>query len=258
MRLLAPYDPDDRLARASHRGVRPDARPAPDHLISLGRTVGLPVERGRVELSLSHRSPWPRSAASCATAATTSCTSTSRTRRSSAGTRSRPRRAPVVGTFHCYSTSSWPTTPRRSSARDASTTSFTCAWRCPRPPSWTAQRFYGGRYRIVPNGVDLEAARAGDGLRPAGPLQLLFLGRAEERKGLPVLLRAFEGLRAVGVDARLTVAGATPDEVEPFLLETRGDRDHRPRDATTRSGRCSRGPTCSARPRSAARASAWC
>ena len=30
---------------------------------------------------------------------------------------------------------------------------------------WTAQRFYGGRYRIVPNGVDLSAARP-DAARP--------------------------------------------------------------------------------------------
>ena len=43
VRLLAPYDPDDRLARASHRGARPDARPAPDYLIPLGRTIGLPM-----------------------------------------------------------------------------------------------------------------------------------------------------------------------------------------------------------------------
>ena len=37
-----------------------------------------------------------------------------------------------------------------------------------------------------------------------------------------MLLRAYEGLRAVGVDARLTVAGATPDEVQPFLLDDEG------------------------------------
>ena len=49
VRLLAPYDPDDRHARVSHRGARPDARPAPDHLIPLGRTVGLPDERGGLE-----------------------------------------------------------------------------------------------------------------------------------------------------------------------------------------------------------------
>src|SRR5439155_16459778 len=53
-------------------------------------------------------------------------------------------------------------------------------------------------------------------------LRLLFVGRAEERKGLPVLLRAFEALRMAGVDARLTVAGATEEEVAPLLLDTEG------------------------------------
>ncbi len=37
-----------------------------------------------------------------------------------------------------------------------------------------------------------------------------------------MLLRAFEALRGAGVPARLVVAGATREEVEPFLLETEG------------------------------------
>ena len=86
---------------------------------------------------------------------------------------------------------------------------------------WTARRYYGGRYRIVPNGVDLSAARP-SAARPHEQLHILFIGRAEGRKGLPVLLRAFEALRGAGVDARLTVAGATELEVEPLLLDTEG------------------------------------
>ncbi|MFL5977338.1 MAG: glycosyltransferase family 4 protein, partial [Gaiellaceae bacterium] len=86
---------------------------------------------------------------------------------------------------------------------------------------WTAQRYYGGRYRIVPNGVDLSAARP-DGARPHEELRIVFVGRAEERKGLPVLLRAFEALRGVGIPARLTVAGPTAEEVEPLLLDPEG------------------------------------
>ena len=86
---------------------------------------------------------------------------------------------------------------------------------------WTARRYYGGRYRIVPNGVDLSAARPSSA-RPNEQLHILFIGRAEGRKGLPVLLRAFEALRGAGVDARLTVAGATELEVEPLLLDTEG------------------------------------
>jgi phosphatidylinositol alpha-mannosyltransferase len=50
----------------------------------------------------------------------------------------------------------------------------------------------------------------------------LFVGRAEGRKGLPILLRAFEALRGAGVDARLTIAGATQAEVDPLLLDPEG------------------------------------
>ena len=43
VRLLAPYDPDDRLARVFHRGASPQPRPLPDYVIPLGRTFGLPM-----------------------------------------------------------------------------------------------------------------------------------------------------------------------------------------------------------------------
>src|SRR6185503_6231988 len=127
-------------------------------------------------------------------------------------------RSPVIGTFHCYSTSSISNNFAALIGARRLYNKLHMRVAVSEAAKWTAERFYGGRYRIVPNGVDLNAASAHAAPRPDGPLQLLFLGRAEERKGLPVLLRAFEGLRAVGVDARLTVAGATPEEVQPFLL----------------------------------------
>ena len=52
-RLLAPYDPDDRLARAMHRGAAPEQRPLPDHLVPLGRTAGLPMNGAVSNLALS-------------------------------------------------------------------------------------------------------------------------------------------------------------------------------------------------------------
>ena len=57
---------------------------------------------------------------------------------------------------------------------------------------------------------------------PGAPLRLAFVGQAVERKGLPVLLRAFEALRD-HVDVELMIVGADRDEVEPLLLDgTRG------------------------------------
>src|SRR4029079_9017889 len=98
---------------------------------------------------------------------------------------------------------------RASSSRRAARMAFSEA------AEWTAERYYGGRYRIVPNGVDLAAASR-EPKSPSDELRLLFVGRAEERKGLPVLLRAFEALRGADVPSRLVVAGASREEVEPY------------------------------------------
>ena len=55
VRLLSPHDPDDRLARVMHRGVSPQPRPLPDYAVSLGRTVGLPMNGAVSNLSFSPR-----------------------------------------------------------------------------------------------------------------------------------------------------------------------------------------------------------
>src|SRR5262249_56402281 len=47
---------------------------------------------------------------------------------------------------------------------------------------------------------------------PSEEMRLLFVGRAEDRKGLPILLSAFEAL-VEHVPSRLTVVGADRDEV---------------------------------------------
>ncbi len=134
-------------------------------------------------------------------------------------------RVPLVGTFHCYSRSPIANgiavklggARRLYSKLDVRIAVSEAA-------RWTGERFYGGSYRIVPNGVDLSAAVPTDRSAEDGPLELLFVGRAEARKGLPVLLRAFEALRTAGVEARLTVAGATEEEVAPLLLDPEGVR----------------------------------
>jgi phosphatidylinositol alpha-mannosyltransferase len=73
-------------------------------------------------------------------------------------------------------------------------------------------RYFPGEYRIIPNGVLIErfaGAQPYEQLRD-GTLNILFVGRLEERKGLIHLLRAYHRLRKRHVDARLLVAGAGP------------------------------------------------
>ena len=221
VRLLAPYDPDDRLARASHRGARPDARPAPDYLIPLGRTIGLSMNG-----AVSNVSATPYAVATLGRELRHGGYDVVHVHEPNAPIVSwyatEASRAPVVGTFHCYSTSRFSNNAAALIGARRLYNKLHVRVAVSEAAQWTAKRFYGGRYRIVPNGVDLTAAHPREDAGPEAPLQLLFLGRAEERKGLPVLLRAYEGLRAIGVDARLTVAGATAEEVQPFLLETDG------------------------------------
>jgi len=204
-----------------HRGVPPQDRPLPDYAVSLGRTVGLPMNGAVSNMSLStasvgvlgHELDRGRFDVVHVHEPNVPFVSWFATEAS---------RVPTVATFHTYSTS----------ALGGRTVAIVGgAWRLydnlsariavSEAAAWTAGRFYGGRYRIVPNGVDLSAARPDHG-RSLDTLEILFVGRAEGRKGLPVLLRAFEALRAAGVRARLTIAGATQDEVDPLLLDPEG------------------------------------
>jgi phosphatidylinositol alpha-mannosyltransferase len=62
-------------------------------------------------------------------------------------------------------------------------------------------------YRIIPNGIDVSRYEAG----PKIPGRVAFLGRDDERKGLPVLLDAWPTVRAAVPGATLSVLGASRD-----------------------------------------------
>ena len=69
-------------------------------------------------------------------------------------------------------------------------------------------RLYPGDYRIIPNGVSVEKyAPAVGAAKVKG--RVFFIGRAEKRKGLGVLLHAFARLRRRMPHASLVIAGAT-------------------------------------------------
>jgi phosphatidylinositol alpha-mannosyltransferase len=89
-------------------------------------------------------------------------------------------------------------------------------------------RYFPGDYRIIPNGVDLDRftnAQPFEELRD-GALNILFVGRFEERKGLTHLLQAYHRLRKRHVDARLLVIGDGPKRREyRRFVGLRGIRD---------------------------------
>ncbi len=89
-------------------------------------------------------------------------------------------------------------------------------------------RYFPGDYHIIPNGVDLDRFTGAEPLEELrdGTLNILFVGRLEERKGLGDLLKAYHRLRKRKVDARLLVIGAGPKlrEYKRFV-GLRGIRD---------------------------------
>src|SRR5436305_3339573 len=91
--------------------------------------------------------------------------------------------------------------------------------------AWSGRRFYGGHYRVIPNGVPLDPQRAARGAarRQGDQLRIVFVGQAVDRKGLPLLLRAFEALRD-HIPTQLTVIGPSPDELAPLMLDARNVR----------------------------------
>jgi phosphatidylinositol alpha-mannosyltransferase len=221
VRVLSPVDPDDRLSRVLHRR-RPERVALPDYLIPLGRTAAL-----RANGSVSNLSFFPETAV--------------RLRRElSAGGFDVVHvhepiapvvgwdaccfdGAPVIGTFHAYSTSWFPNAAasllgaRRMFNKLHGRIAVSDAAR------WTGERFFGGSYEVIPNGVDLDAAPRGP-KPPDDAFRILFVGRDDERKGLPVLLAAFAGLRE-HIPVRLQLVGASTEAVEPFVADLNGSTE---------------------------------
>jgi phosphatidylinositol alpha-mannosyltransferase len=220
VRVLAPFDPPDRRSVILHRGAQPEPRPVPDYLIPLGRTVGIPSNGAISNLAVSpapltalrnelHRGDFDVVHVHEPNAPVISwdallCSP-----------------APLVGTFHCYSENRFSNNVANVLGIRRRYNRLRVRIAVSEAAAWTGRRFYGGRYRVIPNGVDPLARPAPR--HPAGreELRLAFIGQAVERKGLPVLLRAFEALRE-HVPARLQIVGVEREEVAPLLLDERG------------------------------------
>lgn len=222
VRVFAPVDPPDRLSSRLHKGAFPQVRSRPAYLVDLGRTVGIPANGAVSNLSFS-----PAALARLGreleeggfdvvhvhepVAPLLSCGALSR------GDCAR------VATFHTYSAGVvGPAMANGLGARRRMRRGLHARIAVSEAASWTARRFYGGRYSVIPNGVHLDREQLPARTRPEGSgLRIAFVGQAVARKGLPLLLAAFQGLRE-HVDAELVIVGATFEEVEPMLLDRSG------------------------------------
>jgi phosphatidylinositol alpha-mannosyltransferase len=224
VRVLAPFDPPDRFAAVLHRGARPQPLDCPEYVESLGRTVGIKANGAVSNLSITAFGLASMHQALRAggfdvvhihepIAPILSWIATDRTR------------LPLVGTFHSYSTSRFSNGIANVLGARRMLNRLHVRIAVSEAAAWTNRRFFGGHYRLIPNGVhvDREWALAAAS-RPIGDkLRIAFVGQAVERKGLPVLLRAFEALRD-HIPCELTLIGPTPAELEPLLLDGRGVR----------------------------------
>ncbi len=224
VRVLAPYDLPDRYGSVLHRGARPQPMDKPDYLVSLGRTLSLKANQAVSNVSITpyayatalqelrtgnydvvhvHEplapvSPW---------------LITDRTK------------VPVVGTFHTYNENRISNGIANALGARRMLNRLHVRIAVSEAAAWTARRFFGGHYRIIPNGVHVDSERAALGaLRPqSDKLRIVFVGQAVERKGLPLLLRAFEALRE-HVPTELTVIGPSEHELSPLMLDMRDVR----------------------------------
>ncbi|HEX5609325.1 MAG TPA: glycosyltransferase [Solirubrobacterales bacterium] len=216
VRVLAPVDPPGRVSRVLHRAGA-EVRELPDYLVPLGRTAGFGANG-----SVSNLAPFPMGGVVA------------------------PRRAvragefdvihvheplvplvgwnatlasqvPVVGTFHAYSTKALSNYIANAVGARRLFNRLSARIAVSEAAAWTGRRWYGGEYTIIPNGVDVDAAPSTP--PPASKeLRILFVGRPEERKGLPILLTAF-GALVEHVPCRLTVIGAERDDVLRYIAD---------------------------------------
>jgi len=213
VRVLTPWDDPGRLTRALHKS-QAEEREAPDHVVKVGRTIGFGSNGAVSNLSAS-----PLGAMALRRALDEFRPDVVHIHEPPAGLvpwdACSYKGAPVVGTFHAYSTAAWPNQIANLCGARRKFNQLHARIAVSQAAAWTGKRWFGGEYAIIPNGVDLDGPPARS-KTASDEFRVLFVGRPEERKGLPILLQAFEAL-VEHVPARLTVAGAGPEDVDRYL-----------------------------------------
>jgi phosphatidylinositol alpha-mannosyltransferase len=222
-RIITPFDPDDRLSVRLHRGVRPQAREQPANLVSLGRTIGL-----RANGAVSNVALMPSAAALLRRELRDGDYDVVHIHEPIVPLSSWDavgyRGLPLVGTFHSYSTNPLTNSLGNLAGAKRRFNRLHVRIAVSRAAEWTGERFFGGHYRVIPNGVAvpdrLDRAPASVPTEER-PLRLVFVGQAVERKGLPVALRALEALRE-HLPFSLEVIGVEQEQLETMMVDLRG------------------------------------
>jgi phosphatidyl-myo-inositol alpha-mannosyltransferase len=215
-RTIMGNDPPGQFTRALHPRVGRDGPPPPD-VIPVGRSAIVPanaslpniiigprsvlrmrrvLENERFDLLHVHEPMTPVLAAGALVFA----------------------RSPVVATFHASGTLAWtkPGMPLWGFLLDRIDARIAVSERA----RGTAMRYAPGEYEVIPNGVlippEADPARREN--------RVLFVGRQEARKGLPVMLKAWPDIRR-RTGARLCVIGADPLAVR-LLMARQGIPEH--------------------------------
>ncbi|MGO9822861.1 MAG: flippase-like domain-containing protein [Solirubrobacteraceae bacterium] len=224
VRVLAPYDPPDTFAAVLHRGARPQTLTPPEYLYSLGRTVGFKANGAVSNLTIS-----PHGVATLQKELRTGGYDVVHIHEPVAPlagwVATGSARLPLVGTFHSYSENRFSNGVGNLFGARWMLNHLRVRIAVSEAAAWTGRRFFGGHYRVIPNGVhvDPDVLACAGHEHPGDTLRLLFVGQSVERKGLPLLLRSFEALRE-HIETELTVIGPTHEELAPLMVD---DRDVR-------------------------------
>ena len=221
VRVIAPVDKPGLKTRLAHTGASPQVRENPDWLIPLGGTFGIHANGAVSNLLITpsgvadlrramreHEFDVVHIHEPVAPIVGWDACSTPGVAR--------------VGTFHAYAESSASNAVARFLGGRLRVNQLHRRIAVSEAAKWTASHYFGGRYRVIPNGTDVPDERPHKEDH-GGPLRILFIGQAVERKGLPVLLQAFEALRD-HLDVELTVVGVDRAGIEPLMNDLAGVR----------------------------------
>ena len=149
VRVLAPFDPPDRLSRLAHRAPA-EPREAPDYLIPLGRTVGFGANGAVSNLSAFPRAASSTPAASCAGADYDVVHVHEPLVPLVGWNAALGTEAPAVGTFHAYSTKAIPNHIANALGARRVFNRLSARIAVSEAAAWTGRRWFGGALRDRP------------------------------------------------------------------------------------------------------------